>query len=383
MTLALKYRPHTLTDLIGQEHITLVLREMLRRHDLDEITMPTGLLFTGPRGCGKTSAARIVAAALNCEATEPPCTECARCGDIQSGRSDAVIEVDGATSGLVADVRQLATTARLTHSGKYRVIIIDEVHAASPEAFSALLKQLEEPPPNVVYILVTTDYQMVPSTIKSRCLVFMFNAISEEAIAGRLEYALEAEWKGTGHLYQPEVMPLIAKRARGSMRDALMMLEQLTILKRVDVAQFNKLWPDDLPEFALQFVTTASMNDVPAGLAIIRKTFLTYHDNGIMTDSITHYLASRASDYVAGKGLQGEVISPRAILNLMQRTWEMRVLLRAASLADPIVMENLWFVFAKELAGAALPKNTQSAIVVEKRGATDQAAEPWGELLEE
>jgi len=366
MALALKYRPLRFNDLIGQDHIRLVLETLLKRYDADEIELPTGLLLTGLRGSGKTTSARIVAAHLNCEGgTEKPCGICPSCKAILNGTSDSVLEIDGATSGLVEDIRNLARIARLSHSGKVRIIIIDEVHAASKEAFSALLKQLEEPPPRVIYILVTTDYQMVPTTIKSRCLKFTFNNISEKNIADRLNHVLDYEGISGGATTN-QTIQYIANRSSGSMRDALMMLEQLFILNDFSMATVLKIWPDTLPAFSEQFILTAKANDVKAGMDAVYKAFLSYHDNIVLVDAISTHLKNLAIDILdAGIMTLAGKIKESDILTLMRLTWDLRILLKNSSRTDPILLETLWFVMAKELGGKVLTQHTSNAIVLQ------------------
>ena len=218
---ARRYRPQLFDELVGQEHVARALRNAVTTGRVGH-----AYLFTGARGVGKTSAARILAKALNCEKgpTADPCNVCSICQDIAAGSDIDVLEVDGASNRGIEEVRALRQNATLRPSrARYRVYIIDEVHMLTREAFNALLKTLEEPPPHVKFILCTTEPNKVPPTILSRCQRFDFSGISPEAICRRLSQILEKE----GIQAEPEAINLIARRAGGSMRDAQSLLEQV------------------------------------------------------------------------------------------------------------------------------------------------------------
>jgi DNA polymerase-3 subunit gamma/tau len=218
--LARKCRPQTFQEVIGQTHITRTLVNALR-----DGRIAHGFLFTGERGVGKTSVARILAKALNCHQglTEHPCGACPSCIEIAAGGSLDVHEIDGASNTGVDDIRALRENVRYMPSrDRYKVYIIDEVHMLSASAFNALLKTLEEPPPHVVFIFATTEPQKIPDTIISRCLRFDFRRIPLQDIIGHLEHIAQQEQITVS----PQGLYLIAREAEGSMRDAQTILER-------------------------------------------------------------------------------------------------------------------------------------------------------------
>ncbi len=217
-----KYRSQTFEDVIGQQHVTQTLQNAIKAGKVAH-----AYLFCGPRGTGKTTTARLLAKALNCEQgpTPTPCDRCAMCVAIREGRAVDVIEMDAASETGIDDVREtiIENAQYMPQQARYKVYIIDEVHDLSAKAFDALLKTLEEPPPHVVFVLATTEVQRVPVTIRSRCIRFDFRRASLEDLVLRINTVLERE----GLTAEPEAVQAIARAADGSFRDALSLLEQV------------------------------------------------------------------------------------------------------------------------------------------------------------
>jgi DNA polymerase-3 subunit gamma/tau len=219
--LARRYRPQTFTELVGQEPVARALGNALTANRVAH-----AYLFTGARGVGKTSTARILAKALNCEQgpTPAPCGVCANCVNIASGEDVDVIEMDAASNRGIDEIRDIRNNVQYKPSrGRFKIYIIDEVHMLTKEAFNALLKTLEEPPPHVKFIFATTDVQKVPITILSRCQRFDFAGISLPRIVEQLRKIVERE----GLQADTDALELVARRAGGSMRDAQSLLDQL------------------------------------------------------------------------------------------------------------------------------------------------------------
>lgn len=215
------WRPHRFEDLIGQQHVTKTLKNAIHLQKLSH-----AYLFTGPRGTGKTTSARIIAKAINCERApvDEPCNECETCRSITDGSSPDVIEIDAASHRGIDNIRDLRDKVKYAPSqAKMKVYIIDEVHMLSTEAFNALLKTLEEPPPHVMFILATTEPHKLPATIISRCQRFDFKPISSEDMVARMKMITESE----GIEADPYALSLIARAAQGGMRDALSILDQV------------------------------------------------------------------------------------------------------------------------------------------------------------
>ncbi len=218
--LARKWRPGRFEEIVGQEH---VLRAMVNA--LEQGRLHHAYLFTGTRGVGKTTLARILAKCLNCEqgVTAHPCGECSACREIAEGRFVDLIEVDAASRTKVDDTRELLDNVQYAPTaGRFKVYLIDEVHMLSTHSFNALLKTLEEPPPHVKFLLATTDPQKLPVTVLSRCLQFNLKRVPERLIAEHLAHVLAAE----GVEHEPAALRLLARAAEGSLRDALSLLDQ-------------------------------------------------------------------------------------------------------------------------------------------------------------
>lgn len=218
--LARKYRPHSFRELVGQEHVARALINAL-----DQDRLHHAYLFTGTRGVGKTTIARILAKCLNCETgvSSEPCGVCGTCREVDEGRFIDLIEVDAASRTKVEDTRELLDNVQYAPSrGRYKVYLIDEVHMLSGHSFNALLKTLEEPPPHVKFLLATTDPHKLPVTILSRCLQFGLKAMSPERVVEHLSVVLQKE----GVAFEESALWELGRAANGSMRDALSLTDQ-------------------------------------------------------------------------------------------------------------------------------------------------------------
>ena len=218
--LARKWRPRNFSSLVGQEHVVRALT-----HALEQKRLHHAYLFTGTRGVGKTTLARILAKALNCETgiTAEPCGVCSACTEIDAGRFVDLIEIDAATNTGIDNMRELQDNAVYAPTrGRFKVFVIDEVHMLSKQAFNSMLKTFEEPPEHIKFILATTDPQKIPVTVLSRCLQFNLKQMPRELIYKHLAYVLEQEQTGS----EQAALRLIAHAAQGSMRDALSLLDQ-------------------------------------------------------------------------------------------------------------------------------------------------------------
>jgi len=221
LVLARKWRPRNFSELVGQEHVRQALVNALESGRIHH-----AYLFTGTRGVGKTTIARILARSLNCErgVGPSPCGECAACREIDEGRFVDLIEVDAASRTKVDDTRELLENVQYRPTrGRYKVYLVDEVHMLSANSFNALLKTLEEPPPHVKFLLATTDPQKLPATVLSRCLQFNLKRLPVSLIAGRLAHILAEE----GIAAEAPAVQLLARAADGSLRDALSLLDQM------------------------------------------------------------------------------------------------------------------------------------------------------------
>lgn len=236
-SLARIYRPQTFSDLVGQDAVVRTLSQGFSSGSLTQ-----AYLFSGERGVGKTTVARILAKAINCAAgpTATPCLSCSSCIEIAEGSSPDVLEMDGASHTSVEDVRTIREGLRYSPlGGKSRIIIIDEVHMLSTSAFNALLKTLEEPPPHVVFILATTEAHKIPDTVLSRCQHYRFRLLTIPEISGRIGEIAEKE----GLPLDPGVIALVARSAEGSMRDALSLLDQIL---RIGGTEVTAAWVAEL-----------------------------------------------------------------------------------------------------------------------------------------
>jgi DNA polymerase-3 subunit gamma/tau len=263
--LARRYRPQGFDDLVGQEAVARALVNALKSNRVAH-----AYLFTGARGVGKTSTARILAKALNCVKgpTPEPCNECVNCRLIATGEDVDVIEIDAASNRGIDDVREIRGNVQYRPSrSRYKIYIIDEVHMLSPPAFNALLKTLEEPPPHVKFIFATTEVQKIPITILSRCQRFDFPSIGTPRIVERLRQIVSDEGKQA----DDEALELLARRAGGSMRDAQSLLDQLLAFggERLTVGQVHSLLGTAQDDRVLALAAAVLEHDPARALALL------------------------------------------------------------------------------------------------------------------
>lgn len=286
VVLARKYRPMFFQDVVGQQHVTKTLQNAIEQNRI-----ANAYLFSGPRGVGKTTVARLLAKALNCEhgPTIKPCNECSSCVEINESRSLDVFEIDGASNRGIDEVRNLRESLRYSpNPGKHRIYIIDEVHMLTNEAFNALLKTLEEPPSSVLFIFATTEAHKVPATILSRCQRFDFKRMSTKNIADQLRELARKE----NIEIDEESLRLIANKADGSMRDGESILDQVIAFAgmKINAAQVADLLGIIDQELFFQVSDFIKNGDVQGGVDLANKIFTEgYNFNEFLIGLAEHF----------------------------------------------------------------------------------------------
>jgi len=286
VVVARRYRPQTFTELVGQEHVAESLRGAIEAHRVGH-----AYLFTGARGVGKTSSARILAKCLNCVngPTISPCGQCEACQAISTGDDVDVLEIDGASNRGIDEIRELRQKVNVRPSrARYKIYIIDEVHMLTREAFNALLKTLEEPPEHVKFIFCTTEAEKIPITILSRCQRFDFAGIHPKSIIARLKQIAEAE----GVTVEEEALELLARRAAGSMRDSQSLLEQLLACcgKKVTGPDVHRLLGTAGEQRLEQLVINLVERNAAAAIANLDQAVREGVDIGQLIDQLLGYL---------------------------------------------------------------------------------------------
>lgn len=296
--LARKYRPQTFKDVLGQDAIVTTLKNGIRQNKLAH-----AYLFSGSRGTGKTTLARLFAKAINCQnptADLEPCNQCSSCKEITSGHSLDVLEIDGASNRGIDEIRQInETVAYASASGKYKVYIIDEVHMLTKEAFNALLKTLEEPPANVKFFFATTEPHKVLPTILSRCQRFQLNRLPNAVIVGKLNNIAH----DLGRTVDAEVLSLIAERAEGGLRDAETLFDQMLSFQEGhlaihDVANALGTLPK---EVFYQLDAAGKQGDLAIAFEIAAQIFLEGKDLSFFLQMLTEHFRAVLLNKLVGK----------------------------------------------------------------------------------
>ncbi len=353
LVLARKWRPQNFSDLIGQEHVGQTLANAIRSGRIHH-----AFLFTGARGVGKTSAARILAKALNCEQglSEQPCNECPSCLEITSGQGMDVLEIDGASNTGVDDIRELRENIRyLPSRARFKIFIIDEVHMLSTNAFNALLKTLEEPPEHAKFIFATTEPHKIPVTILSRCQRFDFRKIPVQKVTQRLREIADAE----ALQISDRSLGLVARHGEGSMRDALSTLDQV-------IAFCGETIADDDVQALLGMVDRRLLLDTIE--AILQHDSRRLLDLVRQVDQLGHSLRQFVQELV--ELLRGLIIckvvaDPDDLLDLVdEELKELQKLAEAASLEDLQRIVTLLMKVQAELSNSPYPLLTLEMALV-------------------
>jgi len=284
--LYLKWRPSDWDEVIGQDHVITTLRNAVRQDRVSHAQ-----IFSGPRGTGKTSTARVLAKAVNCLAEDlstRPCNTCPHCQSVSRGDFLDLIEIDAASNTSVDDVRELRDKINFSPNlGRYKVYVIDEVHMLSPSAFNALLKTLEEPPDHAIFILATTEIHKIPVTVISRCQRHDFRRISVSEIVAQLRNLAEAE----DIKVREEVLGLIARQATGSLRDAISILDQLSSAEEEITAELaHQVLGTSPDEAVLNFIEAMLEGDAGEGLNTLHQSSQRGNDPGQFARQIVGYL---------------------------------------------------------------------------------------------
>lgn len=309
LVLARKHRPQTFDEVTGQGHITDLLKKTISSGRVHH-----AYLFCGPRGIGKTSCARILAKSLNCEKgpTLKPCGQCPACQEIARGSSLDVLEIDGASNRGIDEIRALRENVKFAPgSGKYKIYIVDEVHMLTPEAFNALLKTLEEPPAHVKFIFATTAPHKVPATIISRCQRFDFKRISVETIAAAMtQISKKEQFK-----IEQDALYAIAKAAQGSLRDALSILDQLSVLSGEGIAAADVFSMLGMVETQFLFDLTGALarKNCPLVLEILEKIIDQGKDIKQLNKDLIEHFRNLMIVKIGGKALGKLIDYPAAV----------------------------------------------------------------------
>jgi len=362
-----KWRPQLWEEVVGQDHVVQTLRNALRTERIAH-----AYLFSGPRGCGKTTSARLVAKALNCLHPDPgqrPDNTCAHCVAVAENRFLDLIEIDGASNNGVDNIRDLREKINFAPGeGRYKVYIIDEVHMLSAGAFNALLKTLEEPPPHAVFILATTEIHKIPPTVSSRCQRFEFRRIPVVETVKRLREMCDQE----GIAYELPALELVARQATGSLRDAISLLDQLAGAgTSLTLALAQELLGASASQSVQQLVEAVAAGDLTAGLNVVNGAIDAGADPRQMSRQVVDHLRNLMLVRLGNAALVEATPEARAAMARQAERLPVPALLRAM---------RAFNAAANDIKGGWQPQLPLELAVVECSGPLPvaEAAEPAG-----
>lgn len=331
MILANQYRPVTFAETVGQSHVKAVLKAAIQSNDV-----PPALLFSGTRGTGKTTTARVFAAALNCaEGKEDACGQCPSCKAVQSGTHPSVLEVDAASSGGIDEVRKIRDLVLYGHSGEWRVVILDEAHSMSTPAYNALLKMLEEPPANTVIILVTTEPEKIIGTVKSRAMPFEFRRVKNADVEARLRHiATESKIEVNDDLFSE-----ISRSAQGGLRDAVMAFDQAIRAKATSAEDFREFY--GISDYSLPLMWAAIRGDHSEGFRLVSDHFSRTGEASGMVANLSRLVsellvihsegrpAGHAEEALAERVEMAHAVTTEKLVKVIEVLWDLRARTRA------------------------------------------------------
>lgn len=364
MGLDLTYRPRRFGEVAGQPYTKAVLHAMCRKR-----TVPSAMLFYGTPGSGKTTSARIVAAALNCHeppgpASSWPCGTCPSCKSVAAGNSLDVIEIDAASNGSVERIREIRTQVQFGTAGQYRVVILDEAHSMSRDAYNALLKVLEEPPDLTVFVLCTTEPGKVLQTVVSRCSPYEFTLLAPAVVAARLREVCELE----GLQASDELLARLAEQSGGIMRNGLKLLDQAAAVGITSLDAWSKLSGDE--DFAPGLIEAAASGDHARLFASLDHVLLSHSDYPSITASIVSCLRDILVAQAGGElAVQGQAraarkaladrLPRRSVVSAMKVLWDLQVRVRTED--KRAGMELAVAMVSERLCPSVAPSNGHSA----------------------
>lgn len=371
--LALGYRPVRFVEVVGQDHVKTILRAIIATEKV-----PPALVFSGTRGTGKTTCARIFAAALNCENPDQgdACGSCPHCVSVQQQHSNSVTEVDAASNGGVEQVRQIKDMLLHGHEAKWRVVILDEAHSMSKEAYNALLKVLEEPPANTVFVLVTTEPDKILGTVRSRTMPFEFRRIRNADVVSRLSSIAQAE----GIEADDSLFSEISRYAQGGLRDAVMVFDQVSRVGISDAEGFRDFF--GIRDYSLPLMWSALRGDHAEGYRLVAENFSRTGEAAGMVADLSRLVSDllviksegRPKEYseeaLAERVEMAQAVPTDALVKVIEILWDLRSRTRSTENDQRSSMEMGFALISHLLkpVGAALEPQQQPILARSESG---------------